>query len=293
MRTPAARGARRRWARSGSSPSSAARRARRSRRRQEPRRRSCGYRLRRVSAAQRLRAAGLLDGDLAGPTSTRTVRPCGPPVASATTGMPRRVERLAHAASLRVPTSSAPVPRPTRTSARRRPARPRRRTRGAPSRGQLGDQRRHGGSANLPGVPAPGRRSPGSMTCASADDAAPAVDQASPMHEPRPIETSTSPGVARTRPARPCGPWSRMASSPGRAATAARRRRPAVGMSMNDSEHSSPSTCEVASRAAARRRGPRPARAAPTRRSRRACRGAACGGVGSSSRPVISASAPM
>ena len=151
---------------------------------------------------------------------------------------------------------------PTRTASRR----------GAPRRSApLGDEGGHGAVGELA---AGASRSPfeyGSMMCASPATGRAASTSTSPMHEPSPIDASTWSGVrdAKSSPMRTIPPALR---SPGESQPGEELPTPSrLGMSMNESEHSSPSTTGR-SRGGARRRSPRRPSRAPSRRWRRACR---------------------
>ena len=155
-----------------------------------PCRRSSLARCRRPRGRSRRRSA----------TSTRTVRPREPPMASATTGHAARGDQLAHGgrvarADVERPAPAAPnmLAPPTSTASRR--------TREAPSSTSRVDQRRHGVVGEL----VQRRRRPRRARCSRAARRARArrrrarrSTSASPMHEPSPSETSTSPAVAET-----------------------------------------------------------------------------------------------
>ena len=142
-----------------------------------------------------------------------------------------------------------------------------RRTRGAPSprarRSSAGTAR----SANLRGVSGAAPATAGSTMWASPAMPARRSISASPMHEPSPSETSTSPGAPRPR-ARPSAPW----SPPGHQLSPSRERSsstpPWSGTSRKEIEQSSPSTTRSESSSSAM--SSRDARPASTRRHDRA-----------------------
>src|SRR5262245_50547691 len=130
-------------------------------------------------------------------TCTRTVRPLEPPVSAARTGMRASCSASRTARSLRPP-MSRPLPPlsaniwapPTRTASSCAGAAPRVRSRST-SAGTAWSANR-AGAAGLPPV------ADGNITCASPASERRRSTRTSPMHEPSPIVTSTSPAAFDT-----------------------------------------------------------------------------------------------